>query len=45
VPGWRPERSIPVKSEGDVDYTLFLYRRASPGASWVKQVAGRFACA
>ena len=27
VPGWREEKSIPVKSEGNVDYTLFLYRR------------------
>jgi len=27
VPGWREEKSIPVKSEGNVDYNLFLYRR------------------
>ncbi|MBZ5520689.1 MAG: class I SAM-dependent methyltransferase [Acidobacteriia bacterium] len=27
VPGWRAEKSIPVKSEGDVDYVLHLYRR------------------
>jgi hypothetical protein len=27
VPGWREVKSIPVKSEGNVDYTLFLYRR------------------
>jgi hypothetical protein len=27
VPGWREEKSIPVKSEGNVDYTLILYRR------------------
>jgi len=27
VPGWREEKSIDVKSEGNVDYTLFLYRR------------------
>jgi SAM-dependent methyltransferase len=27
VPGWREEKSMPVKSEGNVDYTLFLYRR------------------
>ncbi|HEY6306071.1 MAG TPA: methyltransferase domain-containing protein [Candidatus Angelobacter sp.] len=27
VPGWRQEKSMPVKSEGNVDYDLFLYRR------------------
>jgi hypothetical protein len=27
VPGWREEKSIAVKSEGNVDYDLFLYRR------------------
>ena len=27
VPGWHPERSLPVRSEGDVEYTLHLYRR------------------
>jgi SAM-dependent methyltransferase len=27
VPGWREEKSAPVKSEGNVDYDLFLYRR------------------
>jgi SAM-dependent methyltransferase len=27
VPGWREEKSLPVKSEGNVDYTLILYRR------------------
>jgi hypothetical protein len=27
VPGWREEKFMPVKSEGNVDYTLFLYRR------------------
>lgn len=27
VPGWRQEKSMPVKSEGNVDYELFLYRR------------------
>jgi hypothetical protein len=27
VPGWRFADSKPVKSEGDVDYTLYLYRR------------------
>jgi hypothetical protein len=27
VPGWREEKTIPVKSEGNVDYDLFLYRR------------------
>lgn len=34
VPGWHPEGAIPVKSEGNVDYTLHLYRRAFPGAMW-----------
>ncbi len=27
VPGWRPERVVPVRSENDVGYTLYLYRR------------------
>jgi SAM-dependent methyltransferase len=27
VPGWREEKSKPVKSEGNVDYDMFLYRR------------------
>jgi hypothetical protein len=27
IPGWRFIESKPIKSEGDVDYTLFLYRR------------------
>jgi SAM-dependent methyltransferase len=27
VPAWREERSLQVKSEGNVDYTIFLYRR------------------
>jgi SAM-dependent methyltransferase len=27
VPGWRYVESKPVKSEGGVDYTLYLYRR------------------
>jgi SAM-dependent methyltransferase len=27
VPGWREERSLPVKSEGNVEYMLYLYRR------------------
>jgi hypothetical protein len=27
VPGWREEKSAPIKSEGNVDYDLFLYRR------------------
>lgn len=27
VPGWREEKSLPVKSEGNVDYEIFLYRR------------------
>lgn len=33
MPGWQPERTIPVKSEGNVDYTLQLYRRTSDGAA------------
>jgi SAM-dependent methyltransferase len=27
VPGWRQEKEMPVRSEGNVDYNLFLYRR------------------
>jgi SAM-dependent methyltransferase len=27
VPGWRAEKEIPARSEGNVDYTLYLYRR------------------
>ncbi|HET7871349.1 MAG TPA: methyltransferase domain-containing protein [Terriglobales bacterium] len=27
VPGWKAERQIKVKSEGDVEYTLYLYCR------------------
>ncbi len=27
VPGWREEKRAEVKSEGNVEYTLFLYRR------------------
>lgn len=27
VPAWREESSIQVKSEGNVEYTIFLYRR------------------
>jgi SAM-dependent methyltransferase len=27
VPGWRAEKELPVKSEGNVDYILYLYRR------------------
>jgi len=27
VPGWKPEKEVTVKSEGDVEYTLHLYRR------------------
>ena len=27
IPGWKPEKEIAVKSEGDVEYTLYLYRR------------------
>jgi len=27
IPGWRPEKTLPVKSLADVQYTLFLYRR------------------
>ncbi len=29
IPGWRPETSVQVKSLADVNYTLFLYRRAA----------------
>jgi SAM-dependent methyltransferase len=29
VPGWRPVRTTKVRSEGDVEYTLFLYLRSS----------------
>ena len=27
VPGWKQETEIAVKSEGGVEYTIFLYRR------------------
>jgi hypothetical protein len=27
VPGWREEKTKDVKSEGNVDYTMYLYRR------------------
>jgi len=27
IPGWRKEKTVDVKSEGNVDYTLHLYRR------------------
>jgi len=27
VPGWRAEKELPARSEGNVDYTLYLYRR------------------
>lgn len=27
VPGWRAEKEFPARSEGNVDYTLYLYRR------------------
>ena len=40
VPGWQAERDVQVKSEGNVDYTLYLYRRASDGAMWRKQEMG-----
>ncbi|HUJ32186.1 MAG TPA: methyltransferase domain-containing protein [Candidatus Acidoferrum sp.] len=33
VPGWRACRTAPVKSEGNVDYTLHLYVRAAPELS------------
>jgi SAM-dependent methyltransferase len=29
VPGWRPARTTKVRSEGNVEYTLFLYLRTS----------------
>ncbi len=34
VPGWRAERALSVVSEGNVEYTLYLYRRATAGALW-----------
>jgi SAM-dependent methyltransferase len=30
IPGWRPVRTTKVRSEGNVEYTLFLYLRPSP---------------
>jgi uncharacterized protein YfaP (DUF2135 family) len=27
VPGWREEKTAEVRSEGNVEYTLHLYRR------------------
>lgn len=39
VPGWQVERYLPVKSEGNVDYTLHLYRRSANGAMWRKPEA------
>jgi 16S rRNA A1518/A1519 N6-dimethyltransferase RsmA/KsgA/DIM1 with predicted DNA glycosylase/AP lyase activity len=27
VPGWRAEKDEPARSEGNVDYTIYLYRR------------------
>jgi SAM-dependent methyltransferase len=27
VPGWKQEKEVDVKSEGNVDYTMYLYRR------------------
>jgi ribosomal protein L11 methylase PrmA len=27
VPGWRPEQTVVVTSEGNVEYTVYLYRR------------------
>lgn len=27
VPGWKLEKEVDVKSEGNVDYTIYLYRR------------------
>lgn len=29
IPGWRPEKTVPVRSLADVEYTLFLYRRTA----------------
>jgi hypothetical protein len=34
VPGWRAERTLSVVSDGNVEYTLYLYRRSSSGALW-----------
>jgi SAM-dependent methyltransferase len=39
VPAWQPETSVAVKSEGNVDYTLHLYRRRSQGAMWMRTSA------
>ncbi|HEV2616998.1 MAG TPA: methyltransferase domain-containing protein [Candidatus Acidoferrales bacterium] len=38
VPGWKPERTLAAKSDADVEYTLFLYRRCSPAESLEKLV-------
>lgn len=32
VPGWRAERTVSIVSDGNVEYTLYLYRRSSSGA-------------
>lgn len=29
IPGWRPVRTTKIRSEGNVEYTLFLYLRSS----------------
>lgn len=34
VPGWRADRMVSVVSDGNVEYTLYLYRRSSAGAQW-----------
>jgi SAM-dependent methyltransferase len=32
IPGWRPEKTLPVRSIAEVEYTLYLYRR--PKTPW-----------
>jgi SAM-dependent methyltransferase len=34
VPGWRADRTLSVVSDGNVEYTLYLYRRATAGSHW-----------
>ena len=35
IPGWNPEQTVTTLSEENVEYTLFLYRRAQSGSLWV----------
>lgn len=39
VPGWRAEQQVEVKSENNVSYTLFLYRRQAVPAAEVATAA------